>query len=72
MIGEEDLVAIHWRTTGHYEEPESHDLHGTPVSFPSMSFLRFQDGKIAEIWNIQDVSTLQSQLEAAAHPIGRS
>lgn len=32
------------------------------VSFPSMSFLRFQGGKIAEIWNIQDVSTMHTQL----------
>lgn len=70
MIGEGDLVAIHWQTAGHYEEPASHDIHGTPVSFPSMSFLRFEDGRIAEIWNIQDTSTLQSQLNEAAHPVG--
>lgn len=33
--------------------------------FCSMSFVRISNGRIAEIWNIQDISTLQMQLEHA-------
>jgi ketosteroid isomerase-like protein len=63
IIGEGDLVAIHWRTTGRYFERDAPSSDGKPVSFPSMTFVRLEAGKIAEIWNIQDTATLRSQLE---------
>jgi ketosteroid isomerase-like protein len=72
IIGEGDLVAIHWRTTGRYRDPDSPQLDGTHVNFPSMSFLRLEGGKIAEIWNIQDRSTLQTQLYEARAAAGGS
>jgi hypothetical protein len=56
VIGEGDLITIQWRTTGRYEKPESQELHGTRVSVPSMSFLRFEDGRIGQIWKIQDTA----------------
>ena len=62
MVGEGDLVALHWRTTGRIADPASSESEGTRVSFPSMTFVRLEDSHIAEIWNIQDVATLQSQL----------
>jgi ketosteroid isomerase-like protein len=62
MVGEGDLVAIHWSTSGELNEPESPGIDGKVVSFPSMSFLRLRDGKIAEVWNIQDISTLEMQM----------
>ncbi len=68
VIGEGDFVALHWRTSGQYSDSDSTNPGGTPVSFPSMSFVRLHAGKIAEIWNIQDTATLQTQLWEAAHP----
>jgi ketosteroid isomerase-like protein len=62
MVGEGDFVALHWRTSGRIADPASSDGGGTRVSFPSMTFVRLEEGRIAEIWNIQDVATLQSQL----------
>ena len=70
MIGEGDLVALHWRTTGRYSDPDTPDLDGKSVSFPSMTFIRFEGDKIAEIWNIQDTSTMQTQLHTPAGPAG--
>lgn len=69
MIGEGDTVALHWRTSGRYADPDSPDRDGMYVSFPSMTFVRMAGGRIAEIWNIQDISTLQTQLELAAHSV---
>ena len=68
MVGEGDTVALHWRTSGRYADPDSPDRDGMQVSFPSMTFVRMAGGRIAEIWNIQDISTLQTQLELAAQP----
>lgn len=62
MIAEGDMVALHWRTSGRFSEPESPAVDGKQVSFPSMSFLRFDGDRIAEIWNIQDVATMETQL----------
>ena len=70
MVGKGEIVALHWWTTGRYSDPDSPELDGKRVSFPSMSFIRLEDGKIAEIWNIQDTSTLQTQLNAPAEPVG--
>lgn len=61
IIGEGDMVALHWRTSGRFSDPHWPERNGNPVNFPSMSFIRMQDGKIAEIWNIQDVSTMHTQ-----------
>ena len=62
VVREEDLVAIHWRTSGLYADPHRPEKAGTPISFPSMSFVRFVDAKVHEIWNIQDMSTVSAQL----------
>jgi ketosteroid isomerase-like protein len=70
IIGEGDLVALHWRTTGRYHDPASPELDGTETSFPSMTFIRVEAGKIAEIWNIQDTATMHAQLHSAAEPVG--
>jgi hypothetical protein len=72
MIGEGDVVAIHWSTSGTYVDDESPELDNRQVAFPSMTFLRLDGGKIAEIWNIRDVPTLETQLREAAESAGRS
>lgn len=70
LIGEGDLVALHWWTTGRYRDPASPELDGKEISFPSMTFIRFEGGTIAEIWNIQDTATMHSQLHAPAELAG--
>ncbi|HLJ69512.1 MAG TPA: nuclear transport factor 2 family protein [Chloroflexota bacterium] len=67
IIAEGDTVALRWRTTGRYADRDSPRLDGVRVSFPSMTFLRFADGRIAEIWNMRDADTLQSALREAGH-----
>ncbi len=67
IIGEDNIVALRWRTSGVFSDPASPERDGTPVSFPSMSFMRIENSRIAEIWNIQDTSTLQTQLWEASH-----
>jgi ketosteroid isomerase-like protein len=66
MIAEGDTVALRWHTPGRYADPSEPTLDGVPVAFPSMTFLRFADGRIAEIWNMRDADTLQSTLHQAA------
>jgi ketosteroid isomerase-like protein len=66
MIAEGDTVALRWRTTGRYADPSKPTLDGVPVTFPSMTFLRIADSRIAEIWNMRDADTLQSALHEAA------
>ena len=62
VVREGDLVAVHWRTTGLYANPHRPEKVGTPISFPSMAFARLSNGKVHEIWNIQDTSTVSAQL----------
>jgi ketosteroid isomerase-like protein len=62
IVADGDLVAIHWRTSGLYANAQRPDKLGQPISFMSMSFLRLDQGKIGEIWNIQDMSTVSAQL----------
>ena len=41
---------------------------GQPVRFQELAFYRFRDGKIAEMWFLLDISSIQSQLQpASAH-----
>jgi len=62
IVAEADTVAIHWHTEGLYADPGDPHRTGQAVSFMSMSFLRLDEGTIREIWNIQDMSTVWSQL----------
>jgi ketosteroid isomerase-like protein len=66
IIAEGDTVAIHWHTEGLYADPGDPHRTGQAVSFMSMSFLRLDEGTIREIWNIQDMSTVWSQLGSSA------
>jgi ketosteroid isomerase-like protein len=62
IVGEGDIVAIHWQITARVMDEDSADGIGRPVSFMSMSFMTVTGGKITEIWNIQDMSTMWAQL----------
>lgn len=70
MIGRDDVVALHWSMSGTYSDPDSATLDGQAVTVPGMGFVRLEQGKIAEIWNIRDSSTLQSQLDEIAEAAG--
>jgi predicted ester cyclase len=70
MVAEGNTVAIHWHTSGEYADAQDQARVGHPVSFMSMSFLRLEGGKIQEIWNIQDMSTLWAQLGSDEQPSG--
>ncbi len=68
MVAEGDTVAIRWTTTGKHTGFLIGEPTGRQVSFGSMTFVRVQDGKVAEIWNIQDTATLRTQLDEATEP----
>lgn len=65
IVGEGDTVAIRWLTTGLYADANDPERVGRPVAFACMSFLRVEGGKIQEIWNIQDMSSMWSQIASA-------
>ena len=65
VIAEGDVVALRTTVSGRqtgvwFGQPAS----GTKVAFDMMTFVRVADGKIAEIWNIQDTATILTQLDA--------
>ena len=62
IVADGDLVAIQWQTSGLYANAHRPDKLGQPILFGSMSFMRLDGGKIREIWNIQDMSTVSAQL----------
>lgn len=66
IIGEGDLVAVHWSMAGRVSAPDEPEIDGRSVDVPWMTFARVADGKIAELWNIRDTSTLESQLREPA------
>ncbi|HEX8917361.1 MAG TPA: ester cyclase [Chloroflexota bacterium] len=71
-IAEGDMVAVHWMTTGlhtcHFLKPPT----GKRVTFASMAMARVKDGKLTEIWVIQDVATILNQLNQPAEPAAPS
>lgn len=69
VVAEGDTVAIRWTTSGLYTGPMLEGAPGKQVTFGSMTFMRFESGKIAEAWNIQDTASLRTQLEEPAEPI---
>jgi ketosteroid isomerase-like protein len=66
LIGEGDLVALRWTMAGRISAPEEPEIDGRTVSVPWMTFARLAHGKIAELWNIRDTSTLETQLRETA------
>lgn len=70
VVAEGDTVAIRWTTSGRYTGPMLEGAAGKQVIFSSMTFVCLQDGRIVEIWNIQDTASLRTQLEEPAEPVG--
>ena len=66
MVAEGDLVATHKTFTGTHLGP----FFGVPptgkrATIRVMDFVRYEDGRIAEHWNVVDVAGLMAQLGAA-------
>jgi predicted ester cyclase len=70
VVADGDTVAIRWTTTGRHTNFLIREPTGKQVSFSSMTFARVEDGKIAEIWNIQDTASLSTQLAEEKEPVG--
>ena len=63
MVGEGDLVAVHWRATG-TNTVASAGMPGNGKAFDveGMTFFRFVRGRISEEWSVTDWANLQRQL----------
>jgi predicted ester cyclase len=68
VVADGDTVAIRWTTTGRHTRFLIREPTGKQVSFSSMTFARVEDGRIAEIWNIQDTASLATQLAEKDEP----
>jgi steroid delta-isomerase-like uncharacterized protein len=67
MIGEADLVAIRWTGTGtHDGEFMGLDPSGRAVTMTGMTFLRFENGRIAEGWTNPDALGMLRQIGAVS------
>jgi steroid delta-isomerase-like uncharacterized protein len=65
MVAEGDLVATYKTFTGtHRGEFFGKAPTGKRATIRVMDFVRYQDGKIAEHWNVVDFAGLMQQLEA--------
>jgi steroid delta-isomerase-like uncharacterized protein len=63
MIGEGDFVAGRWTATGtHTGSWGGVEPTGRRVKFSAVNLYRFEDGKVAEIWNHRDDLGLMEQL----------
>ena len=63
MIGEGDFVAGRWTATGtHTGSWGGVEPTGRRVKFSAVNLYRFEDGKVAEIWNRGDDLGLMEQL----------
>ena len=60
IIAEDDKVAVRWTFTGIYRgEPQpGYPKPGDKITFGSMSFYRFVNGKIEEDWGLDVVSSI--------------
>ena len=70
VIGEGDLVAAHWRMewTQHGTFMGMVPADGKSLSLEGHDFMRFSDGRIAEIWHVEDVMSVMGQLGALGGP----
>ncbi len=70
VIGEGDLVASHWRMEwtqlGSFMGMVPAD--GKRLSLEGHDFFRFVDGRIADIWHVEDVMSVMGQLGVLPAP----
>ena len=68
IVGEQDFVVGRWTASGtHLGWWGDLEPTGRRVTFSAANIFRFENGKVAEIWNHRDDLGLQEQLGAAVH-----
>ena len=68
VIGEDDFVVGRWTAAGtHLGSWAALEPSGRHVTFSAANIFRFQDGKVAEIWNHRDDLGLREQIGAAIY-----
>ena len=70
VIAEGDFVAAHWRMDWVQHGPFMGMVpaDGRSLSLEGHDFMRFADGRIAEIWHVEDVMSVMGQLGALGEP----
>jgi steroid delta-isomerase-like uncharacterized protein len=68
IVGEQEFVVGRWTATGtHLGSWGGLEPTGRRVSFSAANIFRFEDGKVAEIWNHRDDLGLQHQVGSAIY-----
>jgi steroid delta-isomerase-like uncharacterized protein len=68
VVGEGDFVVGRWTATGTHKGPwGALEPTGRRATFSAVNIFRFEDGKVAEIWNHRDDLGLREQLGVAVH-----
>ena len=68
VIAEDDFVVGRWTATGtHLGNWGAVEPTGRSISFSAVNVCRFEDGRVAEIWNHRDDLGLSEQIGATIH-----
>jgi steroid delta-isomerase-like uncharacterized protein len=68
LFGEGEWVVARWTATGTHAGPWGGvEPTGRPIVFSAVNVVRFDDGKVVEIWNHRDDLGLMEQLGAPIH-----
>ena len=68
VIGEDEWVVGRWTATGtHLGRWGAVDPTGKHVTFSAVTVCRFENGKVAEIWNHRDDMGLSEQIGSKVH-----
>ena len=68
VVGEEDFVVGRWTASGTQRGPwGALEPTGRRATFSAVNIFRFEDGKVAEIWNHRDDLGLAEQIGAPVH-----
>lgn len=66
VLGEGDYVAARWTATGTHSRPWGGlEPTGRSVDYTGVNIFRFENGRVAEIWNFRDDLGLREQLGAS-------
>jgi steroid delta-isomerase-like uncharacterized protein len=68
VLGEDDFVVGRWTATGtHRGRWGSVEPTGRSITFSAVNVCRFENGKVAEIWNHRDDLGLSEQIGSTIH-----
>lgn len=68
-LADGDRVAIRWSLTGtHQGDYSGVPASGNPIALSGVDWYHFRDGKISEIWIVQDTASLLRQMGATRLP----